>query len=285
MAAAAPTITTLNQALSFMVYGESKAGKSLFAVSGKGPRLLLDVESAARFLPLRAKIWDPNTPIPAADPSWDTAVVQVKRWKDAITALEKLHSQPHPFNSVAVDSISELQYRYIESVGEQLKQADWGTALRIIRNFCNQLRDLTEHPKHPVSSVIVTSMAKMDDKGVWRPFLQGQMGGIIPYLFDVNAFLEKANVMVDGKWETQRRLHTAEAIPKTFIAGCRIDGRIPNPYVLPVVTGDTPADIGKRNNAVQRIIHSAFQASLTAMKAPPPPTAPEVPSTPQGATA
>ena len=42
-----------------MVYGESKVGKSTFAVTAPYPRLMLDVEGGHRFLPIVVKYWDP----------------------------------------------------------------------------------------------------------------------------------------------------------------------------------------------------------------------------------
>jgi hypothetical protein len=56
----------LHQALSMCVYGPSKVGKSLMGASTPPPRVILDVESAARFLPLKAITWDPAGPPPPA---------------------------------------------------------------------------------------------------------------------------------------------------------------------------------------------------------------------------
>ena len=135
----------MNTSLSILVHGESKAGKSVLAVSGAPPRLLLDVESAARFLPIRAVEWDPrNEPPTFKDPEGpDTAVVTVRHWDDAKRAYDWLHSGRHPFRSVAVDSISELQQRYIESLAGRgtVKIDQWGTIFREVGGFVRDLRD------------------------------------------------------------------------------------------------------------------------------------------------
>jgi hypothetical protein len=179
------------QALTMLVHGPSKSGKSSLAASTPPPRLLLDVESASRFLPLKSVDWDPIDPPPKLDKSWDTAVVAVRSWQDAVNAYGWLHSGDHPFNSVSVDSISELQYRYIEHVAgrSQVKIQDWGTALREVGGFVRDLRDLTFHPTHPLAAVVLTAMTREDNKGILRPQLQGQLQWVIPYLMDVTAYL------------------------------------------------------------------------------------------------
>jgi hypothetical protein len=264
---------TLNKSLSILVHGESKAGKSLLGISGAAPRVLLDVESAAHLLPIKSIIWDPSLPPPEPDGTWDTAVVQVNDWKDAVNAIEALHSRPHPFKSLSVDSISELQNKCIDSIAglNQVKLQDWGTALRLMRAFCNKVRDLTKHPRHPLSSVVVTSMSKRnEDTKVWEPYLQGQMKSVLPYLFDVNSFLIKSDVVEQGNWVTVRDLYTEPSgtAPVKFTAGSRISGRVPNPLRLDVITGDSLEAISKANTTVRRIVQAAFSMSLGTMSKP-----------------
>ena len=72
-------MTELNRSLSMLIYGPSKAGKTTLAVTAPYPRLYLDVESAARFLPIIPKLWDPvREEPPVADGTWDTCVVSVR---------------------------------------------------------------------------------------------------------------------------------------------------------------------------------------------------------------
>jgi hypothetical protein len=160
-------------------------------------------------------------------------VVQINTWEDATRTIKALQSKPHPFKSLSVDSISELQNKCIESIAglNQVKLQDWGTALRLMRSFCNEVRDLTKHPNHPFASVVVTSMSKLnDDTKVWEPYLQGQMKAVLPYLFDVNAFLIKREVNRGG-WVTIRELYTEPSNNANvkFTAGSRISGRVPVP--------------------------------------------------------
>lgn len=267
----APEPRKLNSSLSLLVYGESKAGKSLLAISGKAPRLLLDCESAAQLLPINAIVWDPSGPPPQYDGTWDTAVVQVTQFDQAAKAIDWLHRNPHPFNSIAVDSISELQYKFVEAKGAKMDWDGWGEILRLLRTFCNRLRDMTQHPRFPVNSVVVTSMARQGVKdNIWRPWLQGQMGNVLPYLFDINGFLEKKLVVKGNQAVLTRLLHTEEVYPKTFVAGGRISGRIPSPFELRVVTGSSIAEISKNNITVPQMINAAFAMRLDSMTAPAP---------------
>lgn len=280
----------LRRSLSILVHGESKAGKSMIGVSGATPRLLLDVESAAHLLPINAVYWDPATPPPVPGPTWDTAVVQINTWEDATRTIKVLQSRPHPFKSLSVDSISELQNKCIESIAglNQVKLQDWGTALRFMRSFCNEVRDLTKHPEYPFASVVVTSMSKLnDDTKVWEPYLQGQMKAVLPYLFDVNAFLIKREVNRNG-WVTIRELYTEPSMNANvkFTAGSRISGRVPNPLELDVISGDTLEEISKANVTVRALIRAAFALNLGNMpKAVPTPdtTVPPVIKVEQGA--
>jgi hypothetical protein len=248
----------LHQALSMLIYGPSKVGKSLTGASTPWPRVIFDVESAARFLPLKAIPWDPANPPPAAPKKgeWDTAVVSIRSWQDAIRTLQWLKEEPHPFVSATVDSISELQYRYIESVTgrDQMKIQDWGSALREVGGFVRDLRDLTMHPTRPLTAVVITAMARQDpNTGMMKPYLQGQLGTQIPYLPDVTAYLH-VEPGVDGV-ET-RYLETRRNAQ--WEAGERVGGRIPNTLALPQVTGTTEDEIREKNTTFAKIIKMVY---------------------------
>lgn len=248
----------LHQAVSMLIYGPSKVGKSLTGASTPPPRCILDVESAARFLPLKAISWDPANPPPAAPKKdeWDTAVVSIRSWSDALRTLDWLKQGDHPFVSVTVDSISELQYRYIEHVTgrDQMKIQDWGSALREVGGFVRDLRDLTMHPTKPLSAVVITAMAKQDpNTGQMKPYLQGQLGTQIPYLPDVTGYLhvEPGEGGVETRFLETRRNAQWEA-------GERVGGRIPATLALPQVTGTTEDEIRAKNTTFAKIIKLVY---------------------------
>jgi hypothetical protein len=171
-----------------MVYGESKVGKSTFAVTAPYPRLMLDVEGGHRFLPINAKYWDPmNEEPPQADGTWDTTVVQVRDYDTVLKAFQWLQSGKHQFKSLIIDSISELQVKCMDNIAgtEQMKMQQWGELLRHMGALLRDLRDLTMHPTQPLEAVVLTAMARKGQDGVYRPYLQGQLATQAPYFYDV----------------------------------------------------------------------------------------------------
>jgi hypothetical protein len=253
----------MQPALSMLVHGYSKVGKSLLGASTPWPRVIFDVESAARFLPIKGITWEANNPPPpapkidkAGSPEWDTAVVPIRSWSDAIKVLDWLKQGDHPFRSATVDSISELQYRYVEHVAgrDTMKIQDWGAALREVGGFVRDLRDLTTHPTKALEAVVLTSMTKEDNQGVMRPYLQGQLKDQIPYLPDVCAWLYVApdDDGVETRWLQTRRMDNKEA-------GERVGGRIPPIIKLPQVTGDTEDEIRAKNVTFERLIKMVFK--------------------------
>jgi len=267
-------------ALSMLVHGPSKAGKSLMGASTPWPRVILDVESAARFLPIKATHWEPDQPPPAApkitngQPEWDTAVVPIRTWQDAIHVLGWLKQGDHPFRSATVDSISELQYRYVEQAAgrDQMKIQDWGSALREVGGFVRDLRDLTMHPTKPLEAVVITAMTKEDQQGWMRPYLQGQLGTQIPYLMDVTAWLyvEPDAEGVETRYLQTRRMNQKEA-------GERVGGRIPAIIALPQVVGDTEDAIRAKNTTFEKLIKMVYKGkgiSAPAQTQTTPPAAP-----------
>ena len=180
--------TDVQRSLTLMVYGESKVGKSTFAVTAPYPRLMLDVEGGHRFLPIVPKYWDPMTEEPpVADGTWDTTVVQVRDYDTVLKAFQWLQSGKHQFKSLIIDSISELQVKCMDNIAgtEQMKMQQWGELLRHMGALLRDLRDLTMHPTQPLEAVILTAMARRGQDGVYRPYLQGQLATQAPYFYDV----------------------------------------------------------------------------------------------------
>lgn len=181
-------MSDVDRSLTLMVYGESKVGKSTFAVTAPYPRLMLDVEGGHRFLPINVKYWDPMTEEPpVADGTWDTAVVTVREYDVVMKAFQWLQSGKHQFKSLIIDSISELQVKCMDNIAgtEQMKMQQWGELLRHMGALLRDLRDLTMHPTQPLEAVVLTAMARKGQDGVYRPYLQGQLAIQAPYFYDV----------------------------------------------------------------------------------------------------
>jgi len=178
----------MDRGLTILVHGETGAGKSSFAVTAPAPRLLLDIESGYRFLPINKISWDPMLQAPPVyDGTWDTAVVVVHDYNTVLRVYEWLRSGQHPFNSLIIDSISELQVRLFDQLAgeEQLKMAQWGEVLRKMGGLLRNIRDLTTHPTNPLEAIVLTAMSRKGQDGVDRPYLQGQLAVMAPYLYDI----------------------------------------------------------------------------------------------------
>ena len=223
------TADGINRSLTAMIHGESKTGKSRLAVSAPEPRLMHDVEGGHKFLPIKVKYWDPVASAPPEyDGSWDTCVVVTTSFDQMLRSYAWLQSGHHPFKSVIVDSISELQVKAIEAIAgrEQLQLQTWGELLRTVTGLMRDLRDLTMHPTNPLQAVILTAMTR-EQNGIRRPYLQGQSAVTAPYLYDITGYLaieEWPNPDPSLPPISYRRMHIKAS--NKFIAGERVDGRL-----------------------------------------------------------
>ena len=181
-------MSEVQRSLTMMVYGESKVGKSTFAVTAPYPRLMLDVEGGHRFLPINVKYWDPmSEEPPKADGTWDTCVVLVHDYDTVLKAYQWLQAGQHQFKSLIIDSISELQVKLFDKIAgtDALKMQQWGEILRHMGSLLRDLRDLTMHPIAPLEAIVLTAMASPDRDGRFHPYLQGQLRVQAPYFYDI----------------------------------------------------------------------------------------------------
>lgn len=238
-----------SRAISIIIHSDTKVGKSTFANTTPSPRLLLDAEAAYRFLPGKKVFWDPIRDAPPEyDGSWETCVAIVREYSVMVRAFEWLNSGQHPFTSVVVDSISEIQKRckdQMRSLDEQMDMRKWGALLDHMEWLVRGLRDLTEHPTKPVQAVVLTAMTSNRD-GKWRPYVQGQLSVTMPYFLDVIGYLYKQDVpSEDPTQPAQRVRRLLTANHPQFEAGERVQGRLPDvldnptvPMILDMVFGE-----------------------------------------------
>lgn len=237
------------RALSVLVHGHSKVGKTTFAATAPYPRLLLDVESASRFLPIVRTVWDPNTgPPPLADGTWDTVVVYVRDYDTVLKVYQWLQVGQHQFRSLILDSISELQVRLKERIAGrgQLQTQQWGEVLTALAGLMRDFRDLTMHATNPLEAVVLTAMTQNKD-GIYKPYLQGQLATVIPYFFDVTGYLYVDQAVTEDPTAPPveiRRLLTRKH--PMFEAGERVQGRIPQVVDNPSIEGMLDMIFGPR---------------------------------------
>lgn len=246
-----------DRCLSGLIFGNSKAGKSTLSVTGPTPRLLMDVESASRFLssprlahPIKPIKWNParqKPPVP--DGTWDTAVVATRDWSTVGKAYEWLASGSHPFKSFIIDSISELQNRYIEQTSgrSQATTNQWGDVYRTVGGLVRDIRDLTMHPTNPVECIIMTAMSKHID-GQKRAWCQGQLQTFLPYAMDFTGYLYLDQEVdgLTGEVKEVRRLLTR--ITREVEAGERVAGAWPAILDNPNISTMIDMVFGEQNN-------------------------------------
>lgn len=181
------------QGLSFLVHGNSKAGKSTFGDSGPAPRVILDVEGSSYWTPSRKIYWDPvREPVPQPDGSWESAIVLVREARTVMEAYRVLNSGQHPFNSGTMDSVTEVQQRIIDDLtaGKQMDRDKWGALLRQVNQMIRAYRDLITHPVKPLWSMTFVAGTHFDQRTAkWRPMLQGQSQDYAPYYVDILGYL------------------------------------------------------------------------------------------------
>lgn len=220
----------LTRSLTMLLFGASKAGKSTLAATSPAPRLIIDVEAGAKFLNVSPVAWDPTREEPpVADGTWDTCIVHVREYSVVPRTYQWLLSGKHPFKSVVIDSISELQAKALEDIAgrDQMKTQDWGSLLREMAGFMRDMRDLTIHPTNPLECVVLTAMAREDAQGRMVPYLQGQAAVIAPYVQDVTGYLAVETFPhpdpAMGKY-TARRLYVC--CTDVAVCGERVGGRL-----------------------------------------------------------
>lgn len=240
------------KALSVLIHGHSKVGKTTLAATAPAPRLILDVESASRFLDINSIVWEPaEGPPPRYDGTWDTVVVPVRDYTTATVVYDYLKLGNHDFKSLIVDSVSELQVRLQEQVSGrgQIQMQQWGDMLRQFSFLMRDMRDLTMHRTQPFEAVVLTAMTRQID-GIYKPHVQGQLSAQIPYWFDiVGYYYVDQDVSEDPTIAPVevRRLLTRKH--PQFEAGERVQGRI-----APVVT----------NPRIDQMIEDVFPTSAAA---------------------
>lgn len=223
-------MTNLSRSLTIMVHGESKVGKSTFAATAPYPRCMLDVEGGSRFLNIIPRLWNPVTEEPpAADGTWDTAVVPVRTYDDVLRTFQWLQSGKHHFKSLIIDSVSEMQVKCLENIAGrgQVQTQQWGELLRSMGGLLRDLRDLTMHPTTPLDAIVLTAMTRVGQDGVSRPYLQGQLAVQVPYFYDVLGYLSVEEFTHPDPTQPDykvRRMYVERTTQ--YEAGERVQGRL-----------------------------------------------------------
>lgn len=175
--------------MTLVIHGESGSGKSWLADTAPAPRLILDSEGGVKWTPSKKVYWNPmkGEPIPKTE---ETCVVTVKDFATLGTVYNKLASGDHPFRSVVLDSLTEIQKRCLDGIAgtDAAKMQDWGELLRKMEGLVRAFRDLTLNNGKSLHNVTFVCGSQMKD-GTVRPHVQGQLGLTLPYFLDVVGYL------------------------------------------------------------------------------------------------
>lgn len=183
----------MNEFFTNVVHGESGVGKSWYADTSPGPRVIFDVEGGTRWTPSRKVMWDGIDTPPVYDGTWDTCIVPVRKVDSIRQGFQWLNSGRHPFRSAGIDSLTEVQKRVVDEIvgSAQMQMQDWGTLLRKVEAQVRAFRDVAAFEGNPLQVVtfVCTTAEKGKETVVLRPGLQGQLGLSIPYFVDVVTYL------------------------------------------------------------------------------------------------
>lgn len=223
---------------SLLVHAASKVGKSTLGASGPTPMLIIDAEGGTKFLPnsknIRDKLghplnlvhWDPIQAPPDVT-GYDGAVVHVTSWADVQNTSRWLQSHRHPFRTLVVDSITEVQRRLKTNLKgtDQFQIQDWGQLLTLMDAEIRGLRDLANSPHSPIEAVVFIAETRQTN-GKWVPYLQGQISVSLPYTVDVCGFLFVENELDDAGQPTKQVRKLLVTPHPQYEAGERVQGAV-----------------------------------------------------------
>ncbi len=204
--------------LTILIHGDYGSGKSWLAQTAPAPRLVLDAEGGAGYTYGRKVVWKNTNDAPPPAGDWETCLVHITNLKSLQTAFQWLVRGQHPFASIVIDSLSELQKRIIDEIvgTDQMRIQDWGDLFRRGEQMVRSFRDLTRNPVKPVQCVVyVTGSVERgnEETSKLRPYTQGQLGHTLPGFVDVVGYLQTVT-MENGDEGRVLKLHPS----KEFVA-------------------------------------------------------------------
>lgn len=187
-----------------LVHAEPKVGKSWLAQTVPEPRLILDAEGGSMY-PMRMRKdgsgkaerikkvnWNPLTdPPPVYDGTWETCHVIVRSYAVMERAYEWLNDGNHPFKSVVMDSLTEVQKRLKDVISgdEATTERQWGQLLTKMETLVRNFRDLKFHPTNPIDVTLILALTvQKNQMSKWRPAVQGALGVSLPGYVDLEGY-------------------------------------------------------------------------------------------------
>jgi hypothetical protein len=189
---------TQQSSLTALIHSESGVGKSQLLDTIPGPRLILDSEGGSEYTPSWPKqVWDPTYAppgmqgcMPGQEQCAETVRVIVQDWNTWQRAMQWVISGNHPFLSMGVDSITEIQKRCRDNIRgpEQMQLQHWGELLILMETAVRNLRDVAKSPYNRLQNVVILALTdQVKERG--RPLIQGALQMALPGFVDVIGYM------------------------------------------------------------------------------------------------
>lgn len=238
--------------LCLLVHGESGAGKSWLGHTTPGPRLVLDAEGGSRFarkmtddgkaVRIKRVAWNPQDPPPEPG-EWEACTVAVQDFGTLEQVFAWLNTGKHPFKSVVLDSLTEIQKRCKDAIkneglgqgqgeAEDMNERRWGILLDRMEKLVRDFRDLVFHPVHPLESVVLIALTH-EKTAKFKPAIQGGLATSLPGYLDVIGYLA-SYTDEDGEEHRQMLVRNHEryqAKDRTHVIAETYGGVVPDPNV------------------------------------------------------
>lgn len=211
--------------ISVFIYGWFGSGKSTLAATAPGPRLVIDSEGGFYDTPGTQVVWDPRESLPEGIDSNTSIIVDITTWGEFQDVMSVLRTGDHPFESVIIDSLNELQdvlKRDVADPGEQydpnatFQHQAWGRLKNNLGLSLRELRNLTRpSARKRINLVIVCGT---DDEMIPnKPLLEGGIRKSVAGLYDLMGYLRIAK---DQNGDDVRVLQIQPS--PTAVAKCRL---------------------------------------------------------------
>jgi hypothetical protein len=212
-----------------LIYGRSGVGKtwlagSSYAVPEMRRVLYIDIEGGVLTL---------KKAFPGVER------VRISSWKQMQQLYDGLYAGGHGFNTVVIDSLTEIQKFNMDEIMRKLIEAneardedvpslrEWGKNLEQIRRFVRAFRDL------PLN-VIFTALEREDTDRLKRPIklpsLSGKMAGEVAAFLDIVLYYNMKEVTEDGEAKQVRVLQSQAT--ESVVAKDR-SGLLPPALIIP----------------------------------------------------
>lgn len=224
-----------NRGINIFLYGASGVGKTTMVKTAPNP-IIVSAESGL------LSVQDTNIP-----------VLEISEWEDFLEALNWLNANQNIFDTIFIDSITEIAEIYLKKLQQEEKDGRkaYARLANDIVNICRTLRD-----SFPSKNVILVSKQEqetVDNQRFYTLSFPGKASiNKVPYLFD-----EVFALRIIKDEQTQQPMRVIQTFHDGFYEGKDRSGKLA-PYEIPNftylinkmkgITTENTAESGINNN-------------------------------------